>query len=224
MLVLVVDTATPAVTAGLVAVEPAAGGPAVELLASRVTIDGKAHGELLSPSIAACLAEARVTPRDLRAVVAGVGPGPFTGLRVGLATATAMGHALGTPTYGVMTLDALAWGTRGRLLVATDARRKELYFGIYEDGRRVSGPSVGKPADIEGVFTAAVGAGAHLYADALTAPVLDTPRFPDVQALATLAAERLLAGATGEKLTPLYLRRPDAVPPGERKHVAPRPR
>ncbi|MBA3489506.1 MAG: tRNA (adenosine(37)-N6)-threonylcarbamoyltransferase complex dimerization subunit type 1 TsaB, partial [Longispora sp.] len=102
MLVLVTDTATAAVTAGLVSIgEPTGPGDIpVEVLASRVTVDGKAHGELLAPSIAASLTEAGYTPKDLTAVIAGVGPGPFTGLRVGLVTATAMGHALGIPTYG----------------------------------------------------------------------------------------------------------------------------
>lgn len=228
MLALVVDTATPAVTAGVVRIEvvpPATAGSArigathVEVLATRITIDGKAHGELLSPSIRDCLAEAGLTPKDLQAVIAGLGPGPFTGLRVGLVTATAMGHALSIPTYGVCTLDALAYGTTGRLLVATDARRKEVYFAEYVDGQRTSGPSVDKPAAVtlQSDSEAMIGAGAHMYAEVLGLPVLPEPLYPPIAALAALAADRVRSAAPGEKLTPLYLRRPDAVPPGERK-------
>ncbi|MGY0234729.1 tRNA (adenosine(37)-N6)-threonylcarbamoyltransferase complex dimerization subunit type 1 TsaB [Longispora urticae] len=210
MLTLVIDTATAAVTAGVLEV-----GESVEVLAEKVTVNGKAHGELLAPSIRLALTEAGFVTKDLRAIVAGVGPGPFTGLRVGLVTATALGHALGIPTYAVGTLDALGHGTVGRLLVATDARRKELYYGVYADGVPVTGPSVAKPADISGDYEAAVGAGAHLYP--LGVPVLDEPLYPSVRAFGELAAERIRSGAPDEKLTPLYLRRPDAVPPGAPK-------
>ena len=90
-------------------------------------------------------------PRDLDAIAVGNGPGPFTGLRVGLVTAVTMGHALGIPVHGVCSLDVLAVQARrpeGELLVATDARRKEVYVASYAEGRRVSGPDVVKPADV----------------------------------------------------------------------------
>jgi tRNA threonylcarbamoyl adenosine modification protein YeaZ len=218
VLVVVVDSATPAVTAALVDV---AGG-AVRVLAERRTVDARAHGELLAPEVDAVLRAAGARPRDLAAVVAGLGPGPFTGLRVGLATAAALGQALAIPTYGVCSLDAIAYGQEGTVLVATDARRREVYWGIYRDGVRVTGPAVEAPAlvakhAVELDATAAIGEGAHRYADVLGLPVRDEPRYPPPVALAALAADRIRTRAASEGLTPLYLRRPDAVQPGARK-------
>jgi tRNA threonylcarbamoyl adenosine modification protein YeaZ len=210
--VLVLDTSTPAVTAAVVDVAP--GGTTV--LAERVTVDGRAHGELLAPQVAAVLDEAGVRPDQLTAIVAGLGPGPFTGLRVGLVTAVAFAHALGLPGYGVCSLDAFAYGTTGRLLVATDARRKEVYWAEYADGIRLAGPEVVAPGEVHTRATLAVGDGAVRYQDVLGLSV-DGPRYPPAGALAALAADRILAGAPGEALVPLYLRRPDAALPGERK-------
>src|SRR4051812_5044117 len=118
-------------------------------IAERRTVDPRAHGERLAPAIAATLAEAGACPADLAAIVAGTGPGPFTGLRVGLATAASMGQALGIPTYGVCSLDGLGRAAGpGRVLVATDARRREIYYATYVDGVREIGPEVAKPADV----------------------------------------------------------------------------
>src|SRR4051794_17613112 len=109
-------------------------------IAERRTVDPPAHGERLAPQIQPGLDAAGVRPGDLTAIVAGVGPGPFTGLRVGLATAAAMGQVLAIPTYGICSLDALGRAAGpGRVLVATDARRREVYFATYADGVRVSG-------------------------------------------------------------------------------------
>ncbi|GHJ46097.1 tRNA (adenosine(37)-N6)-threonylcarbamoyltransferase complex dimerization subunit type 1 TsaB [Catellatospora sp. TT07R-123] len=217
MLVLVVDTATPAVTAALVEI----GADEVRQVAARAAVDGRAHGELLAPQIDAVLAEAGAKPRDLGAVVAGVGPGPFTGLRVGLMTAAVFQAGLGIPAYGVCTLDAFGARTTGKALVATDARRREVYWAVYADGTALTGPAVDKPADIVNRLTTygvthAVGEGAQRYADVLGI----TPGavlYPDPLALAELAAERVRAKAPTEPLTPLYLRRPDAVEPAARK-------
>jgi tRNA threonylcarbamoyl adenosine modification protein YeaZ len=217
VLVMVVDSATPAVTAALVRVD-GDGADSVEVLAERVTVDGRAHGELLAPQIADALATGGAKVTDLGAIVAGLGPGPFTGLRVGLVTAAAMGDALGVPTYGVCSLDAIGFSTWGRILVATDARRKEIYWAGYHDGRRVSGPGVAKPdAVATQYFDGACGDGAMRYQGVLDLPQYAGPRYPAAVSLAALAAERVLAKAPGEQLTPLYLRRPDAVAPGERK-------
>jgi tRNA threonylcarbamoyl adenosine modification protein YeaZ len=212
-LALVLDTSTPAITAALARI--CADG--VEVLVERVSVDGRGHGERLAPQIADVLAEAGAAPADLHAVVAGTGPGPFTGLRVGLVTAVAFSHALGIPRYGVCSLDALAVGQPGLVLVATDARRREVYWAEYADGRRVAGPSVSTPAAVRTRAARAIGDGALRYADVLGLPVSDDPRYPPAGALAALAAGRVRAGAPGEPLTPLYLRRPDAVAPGERK-------
>ncbi|TML25258.1 MAG: tRNA (adenosine(37)-N6)-threonylcarbamoyltransferase complex dimerization subunit type 1 TsaB [Actinobacteria bacterium] len=217
MLIVVVDSATPAITAALAEVTDAD----ARLLARRVTVDARAHGELLAPAIEAVLQESGVRPRELGAVVAGVGPGPFTGLRVGLVTAAALADSLAIPAYGVGTLDAIGWATTGRVLVATDARRKEVYWAVYENGRPVTGPAVDKPASLDVEVDHAVGDGALHYASVLRVPVRDEPRYPPAEGLVALAAGRIRDKAPTEPLTPLYLRRPDAVEPGTRKAVLP---
>jgi tRNA threonylcarbamoyl adenosine modification protein YeaZ len=216
VLIVVVDSATPAITAALAEVTE---GDA-RVLAQRVTVDARAHGELLAPSIDAVLHECGAKPRDLAAVVAGVGPGPFTGLRVGLVTAAALADTLGIPAYGVGTLDTLGWATTGRVLVATDARRKEIYWAVYEDGRPVTAPAVSRPADVAVEVDYAVGDGALRYGEVLGLRV-EEPRHPPVEGLVSLAAQRVRAKAPTEPLTPLYLRRPDAVEPGARKAALP---
>ena len=219
MLVLALDTATPASTAAVAEVT----GDGLRGVAERRTVDARAHGELLAPQIAAVLAEAGARPRDLTAVVAGLGPGPFTGLRVGLVTAASMSQTLGIPTYGVCSLDALglAAARRGpmRVLAATDARRREVYWAVYADGVRVGGPDVGKPADLQFTADRAVGEGAEKYADVLGVPADAELLFPPPWALIELAADRVRKEAPTEPLTPLYLRRPDAVEPAARKPV-----
>lgn len=222
MLTLVLDTATPAVTAALASVS--ADGSAA-LLAERVTVDARAHGELLAPAIAEVLRTAGVAARELSTVVAGVGPGPFTGLRVGLVTAAALADTLAIPVYGVCTLDAFGWAASvshgAPVLVATDARRHEVYWAVYVNGARVAGPAVNRPSDVDcSGIGFAVGDGALRYADVLGVPVRDEPRYPPAAGLASLAAARVLDGAPSEPLTPLYLRRPDAVVPGARKAVS----
>ncbi|AEV81745.1 hypothetical protein ACWT_0731 [Actinoplanes sp. SE50] len=216
MLVLALDTATPASTAALV--EVTADG--LFGVAESRTVDPRAHGEKLAPEIAAVLATAGVRPSDLTAIVAGLGPGPFTGLRVGLATAAAMGQALGIPTYGVCSLDALGRAAGpGRVLIATDARRREVYFASYVDGVRNGGPDVSKPADVTVNADRAAGEGALKYGDVFGLPVEEHLLYPPGAALVALAADRVRAGAASEILTPLYLRRPDAVEPAGRKPV-----
>jgi tRNA threonylcarbamoyl adenosine modification protein YeaZ len=230
VLVVVLDSATPAITAAVVSIDPAPpnAGPDVTVLAERVHVDGRAHGELLAPEIASVLSDVGKVAADLGAVIAGVGPGPFTGLRVGLVTAAAFADTLAIPAYGVGTLDAIgAAAGPGTVLVATDARRREVYWAVYRDGVRVTEPAVDRPADlVESIgfraagVEAAVGAGARLYASVIGLPIRDEPIYPPASALAALAAARVLAGAPSESLTPLYLRRPDAVEPGQRKAVS----
>ena len=206
MLVLGVDTSSPAVSAALVRV--AADG--IEVLAERVVVDARRHGELLAQGVREVLGGGRP-----EALVAGTGPGPFTGLRVGLMTAAAMSDALGVPAYGVCSLDGIAdddcW-------VVADARRKEVYWARYEGGNRVEGPAVSPPAELaERLPPGArlVGAGA-----ALVQPGVAPDRLhPSVPALVARAADRVLAAAPSDPLTPLYLRRPDAVEPGATKRV-----
>lgn len=222
MLILVIDTSTPAVVAGVYEV----GADEVTVRGFAQVVDARGHGERLAPMIDTAMRSAGVSPKDMRAVVAGLGPGPFTGLRVGLVTAASMSHALGVPSYGVCSLDALglalAETVGGEVLVATDARRKEVYWGRYgAEGTRLDGPSVDKPAqltDLVNRVDAVAGDGALLYPDVFPA-VRDEPRYPSAHALARLAADRVRAGADGETLTPLYLRRPDVNIGGKRQRI-----
>ena len=198
--ILAMDTATPAVTAGVLRLE------GVEVLAERVTVDARAHAEQLTPNVLAALADAGLTVNDLDAVVVGCGPGPFTGLRVGMATAAAYGHALGVPVHGVCSLDAIGVETRGDALVVTDARRREVYWARYRDGVRVDGPAVNAPTDVPADAHAVAGSPEH--AALFDLPTL-SPAYPTVSGLV-----RAVANWTAEPapLVPLYLRRPDAKP------------
>ncbi|MEO8888804.1 MAG: tRNA (adenosine(37)-N6)-threonylcarbamoyltransferase complex dimerization subunit type 1 TsaB [Jatrophihabitantaceae bacterium] len=234
MLVLAIDTSSAAVTSAVAELDAA--GPAdadgLHGRAVRVTINARGHGEYLAPGIAACLAEAGASARELGAIVAGLGPGPFTGLRVGLVTAAVMGEMLDIPTYGVCSLDAIAGhyaldgtgsgtgygGPERPFLVATDARRKEVYWARYLGGVRVEGPAVSRPADVPMGSRAMAGAGARLYADVLGVPLF-TQDYPNATALLRCAVDRIRTGAPSEGLTPLYLRRPDAVPSATSKPV-----
>jgi tRNA threonylcarbamoyl adenosine modification protein YeaZ len=221
VLVLALDTATPAVTAGVVEVTPAA--PVVRGV--RVARDARKHGELLLPGALAACAEAGVALSDLDAVVVGAGPGPFTGLRVGMVTAAALGDALDVPVHGVCSLDAIAAEVGAGpdpLLVVTDARRREVYWAAYVDGVRTSGPHVEAPAAlvdrIPGLGAVAA-AGASAGLTGLPVLPLDAPGPAGLVACALYA---LRAGVRPGPLEPLYLRRPDAVAPGPRKPVTAR--
>lgn len=216
MLLLAFDTATPAVTA---AVHDGSG-----VLAESYEVDARRHGELLLPTIDRVLRTAEVDKRELTGIAVGVGPGPYTGLRVGLVTAAALGHALGLPVYGVCTLDAIAHqaraeGLTGPFTVATDARRKEVYWASYDaDGRRGTGPSVDRPAELT-AEPQSVGAGALLYPDSF--PGARGPEHVSAGALAGFAAAELAAGRELLPNLPLYLRRPDAQVPAGYKAVLP---
>jgi tRNA threonylcarbamoyl adenosine modification protein YeaZ len=216
VLVLALDTASAAVTAGLLRLHPV-GSP--EVLAERVTVDARAHAELLMPSVCSVLASAEVSMQDLDAVVCGAGPGPFTGLRVGMVTAAALGDALSVPVYPVCSLDAIAYraGAGSPLLVMSDARRREVYWARYDSsGARVDGPHVGRPRDLPLASVSRVAG----VADALGLPVVP-PRHPDPAGLVAVVAAAVRAHAPPGPLTPLYLRRPDALEPGPRKRVTP---
>jgi tRNA threonylcarbamoyl adenosine modification protein YeaZ len=212
VLLLAFDTATPAVTVAL--------HDGQRVLAESVTVDARRHGELLAPSIARVIADAGAEPRDLTGIAVGVGPGPFTGLRVGVVTARVFGRTLGIPVHGVCTLDVLARAAPagGReFLAVTDARRKELYWGRYSaTGERLDGPSVDRPADLPPDLPVA-GQAVSLYPDQLGEPIW--PEHPSAAVLAALAAERLAAGGRLLPPEPLYLRRPDAQIPGPPKRV-----
>lgn len=218
MLILALDTSTPAVTAGVVEL-PADGRP--EVRAERVTVNPRAHGELLMPHATEAVRDAGVSLAKLDAVVVGAGPGPFTGLRAGLVTAAALAQALDIPAHPVCGLDAIAAEVRGEpLLVVTDARRREVYWATYDaEGRRTAGPEVGQPSEVEADgATRVAGHGVQAYPEAFTLPAAG-PLYPTPRGLALAAAGALTSGDEPKPLTPLYLRRPDAEVPGERKRV-----
>ena len=202
-----------------------------DVLAARADSQQRHHAELLAPMISAVLAEARVDRRDLTAVVAGTGPAPFTGLRVGLVTARTLALGLGIPVLGVPSLDAIALAASrvvpvgATVVVATDARRREVYWSTYRaDGPGLvtvlAEPAVGAAAGVPvepGALV--VGRGAALYPDVFGSP--DVPQDlldPDPAGLAVLAIARRAAGLP-LPTEPLYLRRPDAVPPAASKRV-----
>ena len=266
MLVLVIDTATPYVTAGLVDVTTR---DTIRARSNRSVRDSRAHNEVLTPFIMECCDEVGVTPSDLDAVVVGVGPGPYTGLRVGMATAAAFGDALDIPVIGVCSLDGLAWNAIAdaprhegeTIIVATDARRREVYWATYRisDGHpvRVTEPEVTRPTDVDVSEAADVPAPqpslavvSDSVADTLLSSVTSVNQSvdaqPDIVNFVRAALDHPMnlgraknvddsADSTQDEsdhnvlfprqsdlqpLRPLYLRRPDAVPP-KAKPVSP---
>ena len=148
-------------------------------------LDGAtAHG----PSLPALVQEA-LAVSDVDEVVVGMGPGPFTGLRVGIAFAQSFALARQIPVRGVCSLDAIATQIQeADFIVTVDARRKEVYWARYTNGVRVTDPAVNFPADVTG---------AAIHADL----------FPEMVSLVNLP---------GNITEPIYLRRPDAVATADR--------
>jgi tRNA threonylcarbamoyl adenosine modification protein YeaZ len=216
VLVLALDSATPTLVAGVARWSPEAPEPgAVDVLAEQALPSGIRHAELLTPAIRAVLADAGVGLRDLGAVVVGLGPGPFTGLRVGVVTAAALADARGLPAVGVCSLDAVGSGER---TVITDARRREIYWARYDRaGGRVAGPGVARPEgfDVPGPYV-----GDPAFADRLGADV--GPAAVTTAGLLRAAGPQLSDPSSAAPLLPLYLRRPDAVPPAVSKAVTQR--
>ena len=209
-MLLAFDTATSHVTVAL--------HDGHDVVAEYSASESMRHGEMLAPGIAEVLARAGAISQDVTAVAVGVGPGPFTGLRVGLVTARTMAMALDIPVYGVCSLDVIAAEAADAglddFLVATDARRKEVYVASYADGERVSGPDVVRPADVatEGLV---VGRGAVLYPEAF--PHAAGPEHPSASVLCDVVVRERFPLLDPE---PLYLRRPDTMEPGRPKRVS----
>lgn len=175
MLLLAVDTSGALVSAAV--------HDGRRVLAERSTADARHHAELLAPSVTAVLAEAGVSRRDLTGIAVGVGPGPFTGLRVGLVTARVLGHVLGVPVHGVGSLDALAEAVAGsgappgqEFLVVGDARRREVYWARY----RVAGEegAAGEEGTGAAGGTGAVGAPRGAVAVRVEGPTVQAPDGP----------------------------------------------
>lgn len=212
------------------------------VLARARSADHRGHAERLSALVVEVLDEAGVAMADVGRVAVGTGPAPYTGLRVGLVTALALGRARGIPVHGVSSLDVLARQVLdltpdATVVVLGDARRKEVYSARYvalgpDDVELLDGPRVGPAADVAGdALGAAVdqppvvvaGAGAVLYADVLP-PTPGTPDEVDPGVLARIVAARLARAEAGEEVAlgtePLYLRRPDVSPAGARKRAS----
>ncbi len=208
-MLLAFDTATHAVTVAL--------HDGMSVVAESTTVDPLRQGELLAPGIGQVLSEAGVTAADLTRIVVGVGPGPFTGLRVGVVTAKTMAATLGIPVAGVCTLDVIAAAVQAPspFTVATDARRKEVYWARYGSPTvRLTPPAVGRPADVATEGPVA-GQGARIYPGAFPRAV--EPEFPSAGVLA-----RIAVGGDTQPLAaePLYLRRPHVAAPGAPKRVS----
>lgn len=172
------------------------------------------QGELTAVYLQNALQSAGCQVSEISTVVVGVGPGPFTGLRVGLASAVTFAHALDLPIHGLCSLDAIGFTNKDECIAITDARRKELYWARYVDGLRISEPAVNTPQEIFQLNPSAqfIGPAATLYPDFITG------RHVELQAgkLADLFARGL---GQLQPITAMYLRKPDAVPPTERKPV-----
>ena len=232
VLLLAIDTSTSAITVAL--------HDGSSALAESTTLDARGHAEHLAPSIRTVLDAVGAAPMDVTHVAVGLGPGPFTGLRVGIVTARTFALATGAPVHGLCSLDVLAHQAvvagvvvaGGELVVATDARRKEVYWARYavepaQPGgiRRLGDPQVTGPADLGADVLAlpAVGRGPQLYPDVWAAGIRDpgelrsashrlAPIDVSAAALAELVVRRLAADDPVDEQEPLYLRRPDAVP------------
>ena len=212
-MLLAFDTSSPTVT---VAVHDG-----TDVVAELTSSETMRHGEQLTPLIDQALRQVGISVRDLTAIAVGVGPGPFTGLRVGLVSARTMAYALKVPVHGVCSLDVLAiqavdtGSIASQFVVASDARRREVYLATYDEaGLRIAGPDVQRPAD-SATDLPVVGEGAALYPDAF--PDGREPRRPSAGWLA-----RCVVGERVELLDPepLYLRRPDAELPRAPKSVS----
>jgi tRNA threonylcarbamoyl adenosine modification protein YeaZ len=176
-------------------------------------IDHGMQGELTAELISKVVSDSGLKIEEITDVVVGVGPGPFTGLRVGLVTAAVFAHARSIPIHGICSLDAIAFDYAKPCVVVTDARRKELYWARY-DGIRTGDPQVSKPEVIAAQFPDAkfVGPGAQLYPDSINGNLMELKA-------GSLAKLFVSGSAQLVSVSPMYLRKPDAVELTIRKSV-----
>lgn len=172
------------------------------VLAEHGTDEIRRHAEVVGTLIADCISDAGLAPADITDVVAGRGPGPFTGLRVGIAAAIAFAVGRGIPVHGVPSHDSVAWGVAGPVAVITDARRREIAVTCYAAGG-----------------TSLAVAGPVLATEATLADLIDLAAYPERRAdtisagaLGLRAEHGLSNGINYADCRALYLRAPDAVP------------
>jgi tRNA threonylcarbamoyladenosine biosynthesis protein TsaB len=192
----------------LLAIDTSAGTSVAIVEGGRVLAEAdepgtRRHAEAIGTLLRSALADAGIAPRDIAGVVAGMGPGPFTGLRVGIAAARAFAFGIGVPVHPLVSHDAIAYGQEQRVLVVTDARRREVAWSLYDPGVvRLEGPELWVRDDFATIASRHPGV-----------LVLDPPTVS--AASLGLVAELLLA--EGRPLGPaeaLYLRAPDVTMPG----------
>ncbi|GAB3404193.1 tRNA (adenosine(37)-N6)-threonylcarbamoyltransferase complex dimerization subunit type 1 TsaB [Schumannella luteola] len=184
------------------------------VLAERIETDTRSHAEKVGTLIAAVLADAGITASDVDAVAAGLGPGPFTGLRVGIAAARAFALGRGVPVIGVPSHAAVALDAEGSVIVVTDARRRELAWTAFAATEpaatgipvAVRGPELVRADEAEALFATLTAPGAALAG----AVRVDAQAIP-AGGLGLLAARLRAAGAASSVLEPLYLRPPDVT-------------
>lgn len=212
-MLLAIDTSSPQVSVAL--------ADGVDVAAEAASSHTMKHGEQLAPLVAGLLEQTGLVRQDLTAIAVGVGPGPFTGLRVGLVTARTLALVLEIPVYGVCSLDVLAveavatGEVAEEFVVATDARRREVYWARYSgEAERLTEAAVDRPLDVDWAGPV-VGEGASLYP--ATFPLGLVPERPSAGWLARVVAEERAVLLDPE---PMYLRRPDAVAPTRPKRVS----
>jgi tRNA threonylcarbamoyl adenosine modification protein YeaZ len=228
VIILAIDTSAVASAALIRCHEPLAPEAAgAAVLASFATEDTRSHAEVLAPGIRALLAEQELAGSDVARIVVGVGPGPFTGLRSGIATARALAFAWDVPLDGVMSLDALGWDVveagapADGFTVAIDARRRELYWAQYaSSGALLDGPHVTPAQELPSLPVYGAGAGIYRWqledAGASVEEAFAHAQ-PTAASLGLVAASRLASGEPLLDTAPLYLRESDAQVPGPRK-------
>jgi len=205
MRILAVDTCLPACSVAIL------DGDTVLARAFEPMLRG--HQERLAPMVEEAMAASGLAFTDLDRIVVTLGPGSFTGLRVGLSFAKGLGLALNIPVAGVNALEALAFGHAGRVIAIVDARRGQAYWQAFHDGAAVTGPKITAVGDAAAVFhqdpDKVIGPGAGLLAPYFQSLAMRADPAPDPVSVA-----RLGAAAQPGMLTPIYLRAPDAKLPG----------
>lgn len=195
------------------------------VIAEQAVDDTRRHAEVVGELIVRCLAEAAVPVTALSGVAVGMGPGPFTGLRVGIAAAQAFALGAARPLVRVVSHDAVAFGhygsgAAGPLLVVTDARRGEVYWSTYSGADeaglpvRVAGPGLVRPAGLADAIAASDAAGdiaSYTRVDAATISAGQAGMLAET----LFAHDRPFAGREA-----LYLRSPDVTPPSGPKRVS----